>query len=278
MRRIQIAIGAGIAAALGAIAATVWVALAVREETVVAHPYEDGLRQDAERHARAALGLAVSIGASIEAGVAPLEFALRDRDGNPVDDAAVAVELSRPATSRGERSAAARSLGAGRWSAAVAFPEPGPWDVRFDVQRGNDRVRLERRVGVRAACDLAARPCARAIPGGGELALELAPRPLRTMAELAVKVTVREPTPTATATATTTTTTAVAVSFSMPGMTMGENRTTLAPIAPGTWGGKAVLVRCASGRRDWVAEVELAAPGGAPRAVRFPLTLPEDAR
>jgi hypothetical protein len=72
LRRIQIAIGAGIAAALGAIAATVWVGLAVREDTVVAHPYEDGLRQDAERHARAALGLAVRIPEGVEAGVAPL--------------------------------------------------------------------------------------------------------------------------------------------------------------------------------------------------------------
>ena len=61
MRRIELAIAAGSAAALGAVVVTVWVGASVREDTVVAHPYEDGLRQDAERHARAALGLAVSL-------------------------------------------------------------------------------------------------------------------------------------------------------------------------------------------------------------------------
>ncbi len=64
----------------------------------------------------------------------------------------------------------------------------------------------------------------------------------------------------------------------MPGMTMGENRATLAATAPGTYEGKAVLVRCASGRRDWVADVALSAPGAATRTARFPLTLPEGAR
>jgi hypothetical protein len=68
------------------------------------------------------------------------------------------------------------------------------------------------------------------------------------------------------------------VSFSMAGMTMGENRSRLTAIGSGTWEGTGVLVRCASGRRDWVAEVELAYPDGARRTARFALTLPEDSR
>ncbi len=336
MRRFGIAIGAGIAAAVGAIAATVWVGVSVREDTVVAHPYEDGLRQDAERHARAALGLAVSLPGLPDAGAGPIAFELRDRAGKPVDDAQVAVELSRPDTSRGERAAPARPLGGGRWTADLAFPEPGPWDVRFDVTRGKDRVRLERRVGVRAACDLGAGPCARALEGGGEIVLDLSPRPLRTMAELTVRVQVRGPPlpgplprsagergdlPSSPMTSHAHTHSplpqaapggegsdqdrgrarpshsplppaaqggegqgegagplSVTVSFSMPRMTMGENRATLSAIGPGTYEGKAVLVRCASGRRDWIADVELGAPGGASRVARFPLTLPEGAR
>jgi hypothetical protein len=62
----------------------------------------------------------------------------------------------------------------------------------------------------------------------------------------------------------------------MPGMAMGENRSTLAPTAPGIYEGKAVLVRCASGRRDWL--VDVTASGAPARTVRFPLTLPEDGR
>ncbi|HEX9053068.1 MAG TPA: FixH family protein [Anaeromyxobacter sp.] len=266
MRRIQLAIFAGVAAALGAIGATVWIGLSVREDTVVAHPYEDGLRQDAERHARAALGLAVSLAGRHDAGVAKLEFELRDRRG-PVDDAEVDVEISRPETSRGERAARAVSLGGGRWSAALAFPDAGPWDVRFDVVRGKDRVRLERRVAVSGACDLGAGPCTRTLEDGRVLSVELSPRPVRAMRELAVRVVVRGAD-----------SRTVTISFVMPGMAMGENRSSLAATAPGTYEGKAVLVRCASGRRDWVAEVELAGPGAARRTARFPLTLPEDAR
>ncbi len=64
----------------------------------------------------------------------------------------------------------------------------------------------------------------------------------------------------------------------MPGMTMGENRSSLAATGPGTYEGKAVLVRCASGRREWIADVELAAPGAGARTVRFPLTVPEEGK
>jgi len=282
--RLGIAIAAGCAAALGAVAATIWVGASVREDTVVAHPYEDGLRQDAERQARAALGLSVWLPGQHDADARPLLFELKDRAGRPLVDAAVTVQLSRAETSRGELGAPARALGGGRWEADLAFPSPGAWDVRFDVVREGRRVRMERRVLVRAACDLGAGPCARAIEGGGEVTLELGPRPLRTMAELAVRVTVREPaaattpTSTSTSTRTSTSTATVTVSFSMPGMTMGENRSTLAAAGAGTYEGKAVLVRCASGRRDWTAEVELAYPDGARRTLRFPLTLPEERR
>jgi hypothetical protein len=117
-----------------------------------------------------------------------------------------------------------------------------------------------------AACDLGAGPCAAALPGGGEVRLELGPRPLRTMADLAVRVELAaaQPDPAA-----------VSVSFSMRGMSMGENRSRLARTAPGRWEGKAVLVRCSSGRREWLADVEVAAAGAAPRAARFALTVAE---
>jgi nitrogen fixation protein FixH len=329
------AIGAACAAGLGAIAATVWVGLSVREGTVVAHPYEDGLRQDAERHARAALGLAVWVPGRVEAGAAPLAFELRDR-GGPVDDAEVEVEISRPETGRGERAARARSLGGGRWSAELAFPHPGPWDVRFDVARAGSRVRLERRVAATPACDLADGPCTGVLGPGAEVVVELSPRPLRAMRELAVRVRIRQPPlpgplplalpggegsdaggtgrtrgpplpgplplalpggegsdagggsrphpplpqaePGGEGRGEGAGPPAVSLSLSMPGMSMGENRSRLSASGAGTYEGKAVLVRCASGRRDWVAELEVAAPGAPLRTVRFPLTLPEDAR
>lgn len=264
--RVKVALGAAIAAGLGAVVATIWIGASVREETVVARPYEDGLGYDAEGRARAALGLAVSLADEApETGTARLSFAVADRHGRAVEDAAVAVELSRPETSRERHAAAARAEGGGRYAADLAFPAPGPWDVRFEVRRGAERVRLERRVTAVAPCDLQAGPCTRALPGGGEVTLELGPRPLRAMTDLAVRAAVRG-VPAAPD---------LSVSWSMRGMSMGENRSRLAPAGEGRFEGKAVLVRCPSGGREWLAEVALAAPGAAPRTVRFPLTLAE---
>ena len=45
----------------------------------------------------------------------------------------------------------------------------------------------------------------------------------------------------------------VRVSFAMAGMSMGENVAQLAGAGDGDYLGKAILVRCRSGRRDWVA-------------------------
>ncbi|HEY6001920.1 MAG TPA: hypothetical protein VIV57_03535 [Anaeromyxobacter sp.] len=118
-------------------------------------------------------------------------------------------------------------------------------------------------------CDLGSAPCARPLPGGGEVRLELGPRPLVTMKELAVRVELGPGAGAADGGA------SVIVSFSMPGMNMGENRSRLAATAPGRFEGKAVLVRCPSGGRQWLADVEVASPGAPARSARFSLTVAE---
>jgi hypothetical protein len=64
------------------------------------------------------------------------------------------------------------------------------------------------------------------------------------------------------------------VAFTMPGMEMGQNRARLEPARDG-WRGSAVLVRCPSGRKGWLAEVSVATRGGATEVARFPLTVVE---
>ncbi len=266
----KLAVGLAVATVIGVIGATILVGANVREETVVARPYEDGLRHDAERTARAALGLAMALDDDAPtAGATPLVFRLSDREGRPLGGARVAVELSRPDTSRGEVRGDARELVAGRYAADLAFPAPGPWDVRLEVERGPDRVRLERRVVAAAACDLAAGACARRLSGDVEVKVALGPRPLRTMRELVVSVAVgRGGAPDADASS-------ISVAFSMPGMEMGENRVRLERRGPGLFEGRAVLVRCPSGRRDWTAAVSIAHPRAPAGPLRFPLTVEE---
>jgi hypothetical protein len=117
------------------------------------------------------------------------------------------------------------------------------------------------------ACDVGSAPCVRPLPGGGDVRLELGPRPLVPMKELAVRVDLGAGAAGDRA--------SVSVSFSMPGMNMGENRSRLAAAAPGRFEGKAVLVRCPSGGREWLADVEVASPGAPARSARFSLTVAE---
>jgi hypothetical protein len=103
---------------------------------------------------------------------------------------------------------------------------------------------------------------------GLAVTLDLGPRPLRTMADLALVVQVREgAAPVSGAT--------VEASFAMPGMFMGENRAVLAPAGPGRYTGKGVLVRCASGRKDYSAEVMVRRPGRPPARAAFDLRVTE---
>lgn len=259
----KLVIGLAVLTILAMTVATVFVGSKVREETVVERPYEEGLRHDADRAARAALGLALRLDDDAPAaGKGPLGLRLADRAGQPFAGATVTVELSRPDTSRGEVRAPARETEPGRYVAELAPPAPGGWDVRVDVARGGERVRLERRITARIDCNLGAAPCSAPVDGGS-VTLELSPRPLRTMSDVAVRAEVAGVEPAA-----------VSVSFSMKGMRMGENVSRLARRGA-AWEGKAVLVRCPSGRKDWEADVSIERPGVPALHAILPITVAE---
>lgn len=258
-------------AALGAVAATLYVGSQVFERTVVDDPYEHAIHYDQERQARQRLGWRAAFEpASLRPGAGPIAFALLDRSGAPVDGAAVRLALTRPAGGGDDLRGQARPLGGGRYAADLAFPAPGFWDVRLDVSRGPDAVALVQQVRVEAAaappCDLAAAPCA---APAGPFALELdLGRDLATMRTLPAAVTVRRggaPVEGA----------AVEVSFAMQEMNMGENRVALAPAGGGRYAGPATLVRCHSGKKGWVATVTVRAPGEAPASASFPFAVRE---
>jgi nitrogen fixation protein FixH len=269
MKKLHLAVTVAVAVtgAIGAVVATLWVGSQVREDTVVAHPYEDGLRQQEDRAARARLRWEVRLAPTEAPGV--LAFSVLDGDGRPLDGAEVEVSASRPDTSRGGLTAKAAPAGGGRWVAPLELPG-GDWLLAFDVRRGGDHLRIERAGQAAPPCQLGEGPCTRPLPGlpAAEVTLELGPRPLRAMVALAAVATVR-------AAGAPLDGAAVKVALSMPGMAMGENVASLAPDAPGRYQGRVTVVRCMSGRKDWQVEVSVAAPGAAPRTVRFPFTVGE---
>jgi hypothetical protein len=118
------------------------------------------------------------------------------------------------------------------------------------------------------ACDLGAGSCSATV-AGRTVTVQLAPRPLRTMRELQVTVTVRD------AAGAPVDGAHVAVGFEMPGMEMGENVVVLDGAGAGRYAGKGVIVRCVSGRRDWQARILVAPPGGERGAAILPLRVAE---
>ncbi len=182
------------AAVLLLTAGTIWVGSHMREGTVVAHPYEEGLEYDQQRRS-----LAESASAS-----------------------------------------ASKSVSASASESASASASE--------------------------SCDLGVGPCARPL-GELELTLDFGPRPLRAMRELAVtgRLT-RGGAPASGA--------EMVLSFAMPGMSMGENVSRLSAAEAGLYRGKAVLVRCHSGRRDWIATA-IVRYGGEERRADFALRLAE---
>lgn len=255
-----------VVAALGAVVGAVWVGSRYQESTVVAHPYEAGVHHDEARHAAERLGWMLEVDeASLRTGPGGLRLTLAGRDGAPLAGVDVGVRLSRAGTNRMDRVAVARPDGPGRWVAAVELPEAGFWDLRVEARRGADQVAFDRRIrvaGAGAACDLGAGPCTEA-SGATRITLEAGPRPLRALAEIELAVDLASggaPVEGA----------AVAVDLSMPGMFMGENRVDLRPAGNGRYVGRGVVVRCASGRRDWVAGVVARLPGGGEARARFP--------
>lgn len=269
----KLAMAAAIATALGVVVATIWVGAKVKEEKIVADPYEEGIRYDAERRARERLGWEVRTERPTPtASGVELAFQVVDRAGGPVDGASVIVTTGPRDSSRGLRLGEARALGGGRYAVELRR-EAGVRLLRFDVRRGDDRVRIERTLDLSSAapapggpaCDLAKGACTAPLPSGGTVALELVPRPLATMRELAVIA--RLPPGAEGAD--------VSVGFEMKGMDMGPNANLLAAQGGGTYAGKAVLVRCPSGRKDWTAVVTVRRPGASPEAARFDLTVAE---
>ncbi len=271
--KIVIAIVAALA--LGAVVGAIWVGMNTFERTVVADPYESGIHHDADRRKAQALGwnVAVDEGSLRASPAATLAVTLTGKDGAPVDDADVLFRVSRAGTSRLDGSAKANRAGAGRYAAVLPMNEAGFWDLDVVIRRGGESITVGKwihvagEVGEGAHCDAGMRPCAGSA-GPVRVVLELSPRPPVPLK--AIEATVRvlqDGAPLAGA--------EVAVELSMPGMFMGENRIAMKSGADGRYTGQGALLRCTSGRRDWLAEVVVRRPGAPETRVRFPFLAAE---
>ena len=110
----------------------------------------------------------------------------------------------------------------------------------------------EQKMDERINCDIQSRPCTRDV-AGCKVTLDIGPRPVKAMEDLAFTVNIEGKKPEA----------APYIDLGMPGMNMGKNRVELTAAGQGTYEGKGVIVRCPSGRQTWRARVTVPGSGEA---------------
>ena len=99
-------------------------------------------------------------------------------------------------------------------------------------------------------CDLQQHACRRKLPGGGEVAFSITPRPIPLVSPLKLRVEVQGAP-----------VRKVEVDFSGVSMNMGYNRPVLKPAGQGVFEGEGFLPVCIRQRMDWEAKVCLHMPG-----------------
>ncbi len=266
MKRLIVGINAAFVLLLGA---TIYVA-AVSDEGLVEEGYYDRARRYlATKEMEEDLGLTIRVPGRLETGRNRLSAVIATSSG-PLRGASAVLQAMRLSGPGEDRRTALREEEPGTYAGDLVLPGPGEWLLRLTVESG--AVSTERRwlaAAAPAGPDKAARGDVRrgrtlgrdihagpvaASAGGQEVILDISPRPVRAMRELAFAVEL----PGAGGGAT------PRIDLEMPGMRMPPNRVDLRKGADGLYRGTGAIVRCGSGRRTWSATVTL--PDGA-RAV-----------
>lgn len=121
-----------------------WTGIETRDSYVKGLAYNDRL---AEAEAQAAQGWKTKLDyAAADGQSGRLTFLLTDRDGVALNAAAVSATLVRPTHEGHDFTVELTSRGDGLYSADVAFPLPGQWDVRLDATHRSGIFRARKRI------------------------------------------------------------------------------------------------------------------------------------
>ena len=139
------------AVVLAANAAFIYLALDTFPGLSTDNPYQRGLAYNETLDARAkqrALGWRAEVTFEERGeGRGTLTVVLRDRAGAPLEDLRVVGQVRRPTREGLDRDVALARSGPGAYSAELALPERGQWDVRLVADsRGGGRIEMARRL------------------------------------------------------------------------------------------------------------------------------------
>lgn len=127
----------GLAAVVGAIV----VGTTSFDGLVVDKPYDRGLAWDREQDNRASLGWTVMVERRIiKSGGNEVAFKVLDREGKPLSNAYVSVQVKRPSTTIYDKTYTAAKTGGGAYTAEVVLPLHGYWDLHFTIVSGKNRM------------------------------------------------------------------------------------------------------------------------------------------
>ncbi|HSB33363.1 MAG TPA: FixH family protein [Nitrospirota bacterium] len=256
--------------ALAATIGTIIVGTRSFEGIVVDKPYEQGLAWDETERQKAKRGWKVDVeGMRFRTGENELIIDAVDRSGKPLANAVVTATVSRPSTRDLDKTYAAVQQESGRYRALVVLPLYGAWDITIDVSRDSDRGVYRNSVyaelasgggtagtsaGTKTLCNVQAGPCRGQTGDGLSVEFDIAPKPVAAMSDHSFAVTLTLGGKPATDVS------SVMLDLSMPGMFMGKNQPAMRSAGAGRYEGKGVIIRCASGKKTWQAEVTVKRP------------------
>ena len=134
---------------LAAVVTTVIVGSRSFEGIVVDKPYERGLSWDKEQKERTVSGLNIEIkNKTFTVGENDLIIQVTDREGKPVPDAVLMLTVSRPSTNAYDRNYRLKGARGGTYSASVALPLYGHWDLRITIVRNGQNLLFPQKIFV----------------------------------------------------------------------------------------------------------------------------------
>ncbi|HUO75970.1 MAG TPA: FixH family protein [Thermodesulfovibrionales bacterium] len=145
----KILIGIVIMVALAAVVTAVIVGNKSFEGIVVDKPYERGLSWDREQKERTESGLNIEIkNKTFTVGENDLLIQVTDREQKPVPDAILMLTVSRPSSSAYDRTYRFSGGEGGVYSAPVALPLYGHWDLRITIVRNGQNLLFPQKIFV----------------------------------------------------------------------------------------------------------------------------------
>jgi nitrogen fixation protein FixH len=138
---------AGFAIVIAVNGTMMWLAIDSFSGLYSGHARERGVHYNevvAQQRSRDALGWAVQAGWQPRSN--RLDLTLSDATGQPLEGAAVTVELIRPAEKRPPVEVTMSGLGSGKFSGSVLLPARGNWDADIVIEAGGQRFALTKRL------------------------------------------------------------------------------------------------------------------------------------